>query len=182
MKRTILLAALGVALVSSAPSAQAGGTVYRAPYQAGPVAAAARQPAVDRAEANTSTGEVTVIRANATPGAIGCAATGGFAYLRVEHPATGAERHVHVVYEKASITPFTWLKVNVRGVSDGADVYVGSTQLRGQLVNESGVLTVDLTEVPDAGSAMTIDFGIETASACPNADGGTARFSAVTVN
>lgn len=181
MKRSILLAAAGVALFASAPAAQAGGTVYRAPYKAGPVSGAARQPALERVDVNTSTGQVTVFRANGTPAAIGCAATGGYGYLRVEHPATSADDDVYVAYEKASITPFTWLKVNVRGVVGGVEQYIGSAALRGQLVSDSGVLSVDLDQAPDAGSVMTIDFGIETASACPNADGGTATFTAVAV-
>ncbi len=182
MKRSILLiTAVGLAL--GMPDAQASyNTTYRAPYEAGPSADAGSGATRDYTDVNTATGEVTVLRANATPGAIGCAARGNYAYLRVEHPVGDRVKQVTVVYEKASITPFTWLKVNVRGQVGGVDQYVGSQDVRGQKLNESGNLIVEIKRAPDLGSTMTIDFGIETASACPNADGGTATFPAVAVS
>ncbi len=182
MKRTFfLLAASGALLLTSGPSAQAGGTTYRAPYERGPGGPAAPSR-TQYSDVNTNTGQVTILSASLTPGAIGCAANGSYGYLRVNHPVTAAVGKVSVVYEKASITPFAWLKVNVRGVVNGVDTYLGSKQLRGQLVNDSGTLVADLDKAPDPGSTMTIDFGIESGSACPNADGGTATFPAVAVN
>ncbi|MDQ1438789.1 MAG: hypothetical protein QOK43_2418 [Acidimicrobiaceae bacterium] len=185
MKRIIILSAVAVGLVLGSPGARAGsGTTYQPDsYQAGPTGGDTEAKPNRTAYRNVdpSTGTVTVLWANTTPGAIGCAATGGFGYLRVLHKVTSPVTKVAVAYDKATITPFTWLKANVRGLVKGVDTYIGSAALRGQMANDGGTLVIPLDKAPDAGSVMTIDFGIETASACPNADGGTATFPTVAV-
>lgn len=188
----LLLAALAVGLMAALPGPgtvgvqAASGTTYHAPYKAGPSGPVAEDPQKEHrthyTDVNTETGEITLAWVNTTPGAIGCAAQGGFAFLSVDHVVSEAISSVAVVYENATITPFTFLKVNVRqAVEGGAKEYIGSTRVRGQMAHESGVLIVDLDGSPAPGSVITVDFGMETASACPNADGGQATFSAVSV-
>lgn len=194
MKRTILLLAVGLGVASGVPGADARpdkSTVYRAPYQLGPTSPAPnsspdpRNPDAavrEHKDIDPATGKMTLLRANGTPGAIGCGTRGIFGYFRVEHPVNDVVTRVSVVYEKAAITPFTWLKVNVYGTVDGVSRYLGSEDLRGQLVGDSGTLVANLDDAPDLGTTLTVDFGMEAASACPNTDGGTATFPAVSVN
>lgn len=182
MKRIILLtAAVGLAGAIGTPGAQAGGTTYRAPYSAGPQTANVGSGYID---VNTDTGEVTVFKVNPVPGAIGCSAQGAMGYLQVSHPINGTEDKVMLVYKNASLTQYSWLKVNVYATSDGATKAVGSFSQRGQKVAETGTIVVplDTAGLEGATGALTIDFGIETGSACPNADGGTVTFPAVAVN
>lgn len=186
MKRIILLlAAVGLAAASvvGPPGAQAGGTTYRAPFEVGPASSSADDDGGEYtySSVNPATGQVDVLSLNVVPGAIGCGATGAFGYLRVSHPVTGSIGKVMFAYSGASLTQYAWLKLNVRGVVDGVEQYLGSQQARGQMVHESGTFVTELNKQPDLGSVMTVDFGIESGSACPNADGGRVTFSAVTV-
>lgn len=186
MKRILLLiAAIGLAAgtLATSPSASASGTTYRAPYATGPVS----DPEDDGggeftySDVDPATGQVDIMSLNIVPGAIGCAATGAFGYLRVVHDVTGPVNKVMFAYSGASLTQYAWLKLNVRGIVGGAEQYIGSKAVRGQMVHDSGTFVADLDKAPDVGTQMTIDFGIESGSACPNADGGRATFSAVSV-
>jgi hypothetical protein len=185
MKRILLLiAAIGLAAGTLAtPPASASGTTYRAPYAMGPVS----DPEDDgggeftHSGVNPATGQVDILSLNIVPGAIGCAATGAFGYLRVIHDVTGPVSKVMFAYSGASLTQYAWLKLNVRGIVGGAEQYIGSKAVRGQMVHDSGTFVAELDKAPDLGSQMTIDFGIESGSACPNADGGRATFATVTV-
>lgn len=183
MKRSILLVAMAVGLLAGSPAAQASSTTYRpGMYQVGP---AYSGPAhrTSYVEANKDSGKVTVLWANPTPGAIGCPAVGGFAYLRVAQAATGEElTRAIVAYSGATLSQYAWLKVNVFEQVGDTRTSIGSLADRGQMANETGQLVVKLDRPPVAGSTMFVDFGIETASACPNADGGTAVFDVVAIN
>lgn len=186
MKRILLLiAAIGLAgaTLVTAPSASAGGTTYRAPFQAGPASTSADDDGGEftYSSVNPSTGQVDVMSLNIVPGAIGCGATGAFGYLRVNHTVGGAIDKVMFAYSGASLTQYAWLKLNIRGVVNGVEQYLGSKAVRGQMVHDSGTFVTALDKQPDLGSVMTIDFGIESGSACPNADGGRVTFSTVTV-
>lgn len=182
MKRSILLLAVAVGLLAGWPSAQASGTTYRpGSYQVGPRYSGPAH-STNYVEANKDTGKVTVLWANVEPGAIGCKTYGGFAYLRVARAITTETlQRALVAYDSAILSQYAWLKVNVFEQVGDTRTSIGSTAVRGQMVNDSGTLVVPLDRTPVEGSMMFVDFGIETASACPNADGGSAVFNSVAI-
>ncbi|HEV7887133.1 MAG TPA: hypothetical protein VGO92_06205 [Acidimicrobiales bacterium] len=183
MKRIIMVLAVLGLVGLGAPQARAGNVLYQAPFAAGP---AGGDPAGNHRTHYTNidpaTGKVDIFWANLTPGAIGCAAQGGFGYLRVTHQVTDIVGRVVVSYKDLSMTPYSWLKVNVRGVRGGEEKYLGSYSTRGQKLAAGGDIPVPLDAEPDVGSALTIDFGAEIGSACPNADGVTVTFTQVAVS
>lgn len=182
MKRSILLLAVAVGLLAGWPSAHASTTYRPGSYEAGPRYSGPANR-TSHIEANKDTGKVTVLWANATPGAIGCPAYGGFAYLRVAQAATGEVlKRAMVAYSGATLSQYAWLKVNVFEQLGDTRTSIGSLAVRGQKANERGTLVVPLDRTPVEGSTMFVDFGIETGSACPNADGGTVVFDTVAIN
>jgi hypothetical protein len=174
VKRMIPAAAAALALFVGVPGAQAADKTYTPAYTAGPSGG----DSASKVTVDPATGKVQVLQLSTTPGAIGCAAKGGYGYLRVQHVVTAAVTRVAVAFTDASMTPFAWLKVNVRDEKG----YVGSLSVRGQKVAEAGTLNVILDRSPAVGKTMTIDFGMEVASACPNADGGMVTYPSVTVS
>jgi len=184
-KAILLIAAVGVAGVAGIPTAQANGTTYRAPYQAGPSGGTAGDGGLERTHSSVdpATGTVSVFQASVVPGPVGCAATGPMAYLQVQHPINGDEDKVLIAYDDATLSQYSWLKVNVYAPVDGETIAIGSFAQRGQKVAEDGNIVVALDDVAlEPGSTMTINFGIEVGSACPNVDGGTVKFPTVAVN
>lgn len=186
MKRTLVLVALAVGLLAGSPAAQASGTTYRpGMYEVGPQYSPAEGASAHRTnyiEANPNTGKVTVLWANATPGAIGCPAVGGFSYLRItKQITTETLDRVLLAYQDATISQYAWVKVNVFEVFEGTRTSIASTALRGQLLNARSTFVLPVDRSPVPGSTLLVDFGIETASACPNADGGTVTFTTVTL-
>jgi hypothetical protein len=159
-------------LIGGTPSARAE-TVYAAPYTAGPKGGDTQ----NHTTVDTATGTVRILRVSTTPGAIGCAATGGYAYLRVLHQVTERVTFARFDYADASLSPFAWLVATVRV----GDEYIGSIKVRGPVVNDAGSLRIVFDEEPAIGDTLTIDFGLELASACPNVDGGTVRYPQVRV-
>ncbi len=183
MKRITLLLAVAALAVIGMPRAEASGTTYRAPFAAGPTSDGGDGGGeYTYSSVDPATGQVDILSLNIVPGAVGCGATGAFGYLRVSHTVTEPVNRVMFAYSGASLTQYAWLKLNARGVVDGVEQYVASKGVRGQMLNDSGIFVAELDSQPDLGSVMTIDFGLESGSACPNADGGRVTFSAVSVN
>jgi hypothetical protein len=187
--RRLLLAVLGLALVVSTSPVQAGGaggTTYKAPFTQGP---SGPDPKVDQwnyLSADPATGTITVVRYNPTPGAFNCAGNGGYDYLRVTHTVTDPVSTVTASYGQAALDGYTWVKANVSYVdSAGVTQWLGAAEQRGPLAADGsavpGTITVPLDFSPPAGTAVTIDVGLQVASACPNVDGGTVQLQQVTV-
>lgn len=167
------LAVLAALLALAAPStAHATDTSYGAPFAAGPKGG----DPFNIVHADAASGEMFVVRANPVPtnGGLGCGGSGGFANFAVSHSALTPLQSVTVEYEDAVIDPYTWINVGVR---QGAD-YLDSVVVQG-IVAGSGDVIVDVSDLAATGE-VTVWFGLQVASACPNVDGGAIRFISVT--
>jgi hypothetical protein len=186
MSRARVLIAAGVAagLLLNGPAK--ADTTYTE-FKQGPTAETSTSPGKDsfnnHVTTDPATGQVTVLRANPTPGATDCAGSGAFGYLRVD--AVGPADHVTVDYTNAVIDPYTWIEVLVRDASDPSNPTAAflapAAEKRGPVAELEGSINVPLSEPVAAGAPFTVDVGLLTASACPNVDGGTITFGGVTV-
>ncbi len=173
------IAALGAAglLAAFVPAATAGGRPARTfvpPYRAGPSGGDQYNVVV----ADPSSGEVAVTRAYPYPGAFNCAGSGGFAYLRVPAVDTGPVSSVTLDLDRVAVDGYSWVSLLVR---DAHGHWLGSRTQRGPLAGSARV-TAPVAWTPAlVGTAITIDFGLEVASACPNADGGAIHVADVVV-
>ena len=162
-KIRILLLLVAVAALAVVPGARADEG-----FEAGPSGGDGQNyKSVDPA-----TGRVTVVRHNPAPGAVNCGGSGGYAYLKAARPSDGA-RAIVVGYAEAVVDPYTWISVEVL---DGSGRWVGSARERGPIAALEGTITVPLDEPV---TSVIVHVGLQVASACPNVDGGTVRFTSV---
>lgn len=161
----LLLALAAVALVAVVPGAHADEG-----FVAGPSGGDGQNTKI----VDPPSGRVTVVRHNPVPGAFNCGGSGGYAYLRAARQANGADEVV-VRFTDAVVDSYTWITVQVL---DGSGRWLGSGISRGPLASVDGTMTVPLDEAV-SGSVM-VNVGLQVASACPNVDGGTVRFTSVT--
>lgn len=166
----VAAAALAAVTLAGAPASAIG--EFRPPYANGPQGG----DSSNFMQRDAASGRITVLRAYPQPGAFNCGGAGGFSSWRVTAPATGSETAVVVSFADAAFDSYTWVAVLVRSA---AGDWLGGVHARGPRAG-SGTVTVPLAGVPSSGT-MSIQFGIEVASACPSLDGGTARFAAVTL-
>lgn len=162
-------AALAVVPASAAPG---GARSYKAPFKVGPSGG----DNFSYHDASTD-GTVTVARVYPIPGAINCTKGAPYAKLQVPLKATKPVRKVVVSYDNAAVDNFTFAMVGLRD----DEQWFGSTTVRG-LVSGSGSITLH----PDGGQGpfphrLTVEFGLQQSSACPNADAGTVQFTKVAV-
>jgi hypothetical protein len=170
--------AVAGALVAAAPASAGGGgggggaKTYAAPFKVGP--SGGDQWSYHSA---TADGSVTVGRVYPIPGAINCTKGGPYAKLLVHHHATGAVRKVVLSYTSAAVDNFTFIMLGVRT----GDHWLGSQTVRG-VVAGSGTVTLKPDRARGASSRnLTIEFGLQQSSACPNADAGRITFTKVQV-
>lgn len=181
MKRSMLaglIAALALGLVG-APASADGETSYAPPYDEGPSGG----DAVSHSQ-RSDDGRIAIVRATPHPGGISCPGDGAFAKWQVDHELTGPVETITVQYSEAAIDPFVFVLLSARR-ADGE--WLGSEQVRGPLVGDGEVaLTLDPALFDDGtlapGEVLTIQFGLEMASACPHVNAGTARFTELTVS
>ena len=161
------------ALVTAGPATAGSHRVYHAPFKVGPSGGDSFSY-----HSAGSDGTVTVARAYPVPGAINCTKGGPYAKLLVLHRATRPVRSITVTYDSAMVDPFTFVMLGLR---DGHRRWFGSATQRG-MVAGNGVITLhpDLRQgrMP---RTLTIEFGLQQSSACPNVDEGTIHFSSVEV-
>jgi hypothetical protein len=165
----LVAAATVFTLTGGAPADAAKAKTYSAPFKAGP----AGGDSFSYHSADSS-GTVTVGRVYPVPGVINCTKGGPYAKLTV--PVRGPATKVVVSYDNAAIDNFTFAMV---GLHDSKGNWFGTKQLRG-FITGSG----DITLLPDGGQGrgpLTVEFGLQQSSACPNADAGTIHFSEVQV-
>jgi hypothetical protein len=175
-RRLVLLGSV-VALALIAPAS--ADTTYAPPYQPGPRGGdekVADTVVADQIVVDPAVGRVTVVGVNTAPGAVNCGGGGPFAYLRVN--AVGPATTVSAAYTEAAVDPYAWIKVLVKDAAGNSLAPAWIT--RGPVAGD-GVANVTLERPVAEGEAFTVDVGLEVASACPNADGGTVRFTGVTV-
>jgi hypothetical protein len=167
MKKLLAVAALSaVALVSF--GARADAAYGPSAYVPGP----AGGDQFNFRNVDAASGRITVVRAYPQPGSFNCAGAGGYATFDVVHP--GSASSATLSFSETASTPFAWITLSIVRPSG---VYAGTEKLRFPL--ESGTLTLALPQA--AAGPVTIRFGVEVASACPNVDGATAMFPSVSV-
>jgi len=167
------VALLGLGSVT-VPATAAASRTYSPPYSAGPQGGDSNNFISN----DPTTGRITVARAYPSPGAFNCAGKGGFAYDRIRPKVTGKVTAVTVDVSDVVVDPYTWIKLSVR---DYTGRWIGSKTVRGPLTGGAQLSTPVQWRTAMVGHPMTIDVGLEVASACPNVDGGTARFADIVV-
>lgn len=173
MLRVAAVAAVAVGLATSGPASATAVKSYHSPFRIGPSGGDAYSY-----HSASADGTVTVARVYPVPGVINCTKGGPYAKLLVQHRATRPVRSITVSFDSAMVDPFTFVMVGLR---DGHRRWYGTQTLRGS-VTGSGQLTLR----PDRPQGrlprtLTIEFGLQQSSACPNADEGTIHFTAVEV-
>jgi hypothetical protein len=132
--------------------------------------------------ADPATGRVTIVRVGARAGAVNCPGNGGFALLQTPAAVSAVSRSVTIRYAETVIDPYTWITASVRTPS--GDLLGGAKQ-RGPIADSGDIRVGFSVPVDGAGNAIiasvVVFVGLEVASACPNVDGGTVRFTDVTV-
>lgn len=125
-------------------------------------------------------GRIVVARAHPRPSFLSCAAYAGWQNFRITHEATEAFGNVRIALADVVVDPYTFLSVSVH---DAAGEFIGSAKVRGPLTALEHGLDVPITWNGDGFEPQTVqlEFGLELTSACPSADAGTARFTAVTL-
>jgi hypothetical protein len=172
--RLLAVASLLAVGVVSAPSASAGSAKsYSAPFTVG--ANGGDQWSYHSASKD---GTVTVGRVYPIPGAINCTKGGPYARLFITHKATRPVSKIVASYTNAAVDNFTFVQLSLR---DAAGHWYGTKTVRG-FVQGSG--TVVLRPDHPQGRfprSLTVEFGLQQSSACPNADAGTITFTKVQV-
>ncbi|MFN2614824.1 MAG: hypothetical protein ABR552_08440 [Actinomycetota bacterium] len=186
MKR-VLIACIVMATFVVPSAARADSATYGpgSGFQAGPSGG----DTFNFAKADPATGQVTVARAGTgTPtNSLGCKASGGFAYLAIDHLVTSSVNAITVSISNYALDHFSWLKVtaSIAG-QDGslATVYVwgpdAGTTKTVTLVPESPT-----GARPQPNQTLHVIFGGETSTAClptPNVDGALATFTQVQIS
>lgn len=165
-----------LALVIVVPvSGRAAETTYTAPYTMGPQGGDTN----NHFDVHPDTGQMTVLRVQAAgiSGGLGCGGSGGFSYFSVTHPSPGAQS-VTVSFTDAIIDPYTFIHVAVRQGSS----FLTSKGLQGLIVHPVvGATSLTVNLGTPSTDALEVWFGIQVTSACPNIDGGTAKFTSVAV-
>jgi hypothetical protein len=177
-----LLAALVAVLtlgVSGTAVSAGNGATYTPPYADGPAGGGPGSFMQRHAD-----GRMVVGRVYPVPGVINCAGGGTFAKFEVPHTLTGPVSSVTATFTDAAVDQFVFAVLSVRD-EDGD--WLDTTQRRGPFLLD-GELTVELDEhlFGEDGlgpsDVLTIQFGLEMASACPHANGGTVRFVHIEVS
>ena len=172
--RILVVAALVGALLPMGGAGAAGkATTYEAPYAEGPTA-------VDQwsmQQASAEDGRIIVGRMYPIFNPISCAPGGSMAKLQVIHKATTRIRAVTADFDQAGLDQYSFVTV---AVTDAKVRWLASTRQRGPIVS-GGTVTAKLFDRVRKGEKLTIQFGLEAASACPNASGAMARFTKITV-
>ena len=170
----VVAAVLSLMLTSGAVAAGTE-TTYQPPYAAGPQGG----DSFSQRSANTADGRVFVARAYPIFNPIQCGPGGAFARLQVDHTITSAITKVSATFSEAAVDPYTFVSLAIR---DSKGNWLASTRTRGPIV-DGGTITANLFKPsPKAGQVVTVQFGLDMASACPHVNGGTAKFTSITVS
>lgn len=171
MKRLITAAAL---LALAIPlGAHASATTVTAPFEQGPRGGDSYNH-FDSSDPKTGDLAVLRIAPSGPSGGLGCGGSGGFNNFKVTRHFDEAVTSVTVAYTNAIVDPYTWIKL---GVLQGGEYLRSADPPQRGVIAGDGTISV---EIPATSGDITAYFGIETASACPNVDGGRATFTSVT--
>jgi hypothetical protein len=182
MTRSILVglvAALALGLVG-VPAGAENGATYSPPFEDGPAGGGTGSYS-DRGD----DGRIVIGRVYPVPGPIQCPGGGAFAKYEVGHTLTGPISTVTATFTEAAVDQFVFVKLSVR---DEEGEWLDTVELRGPLLLE-GDITLELDDALFAGEdgyepgdVLTVQFGLQMASACPHVNGGTVRFTEITVS
>lgn len=190
MKRKLAVLAAATFAVVAVSVAPAGAASSYGPgqYKTGPRNA---DPSVIVAEADPSTGKVTILQRNTRQAAaVNCVGDGPRATLLALHQVTDQVSSVQVDFTEAYLSDNEIIiHVAVSGDKTGA---IAAKSDHGPMMNESGSITVPLRTAPQPGETLTVQVGLQTGAGClPHpqlgldgsrfVNGGQAVFSAVKV-
>jgi hypothetical protein len=172
--RLLVVAALVGALLPAGGAVAAGkAKTYAAPYKEGPTAG--DQWSMQNASADD--GRIMVGRIYPIFNPISCSPGGSMAKLQVRHKVTRRMKTVTADFTEAGVDPYSFVTVAVK---DKKGRWLASSRQRGPLVGD-GSVTAKVFDQVKRGQTVLIQFGLEAASACPNASGAMARFTQITV-
>lgn len=171
--RIAVVAALVAALLPGGALAAGKAKTYAAPYDEGPTAG-------DRwsmQQANAEDGRIVVGRVYPIFNPISCAPGGSMAKLQVTHKVSGKVRSVTADFVDAGLDQYSFVTVAVK---DTKGTWLASTRQRGPIMG-AGSVTAKMFGKVRKGQKLIVQFGLEAASACPNATGAMAKFTQITV-
>jgi hypothetical protein len=153
---TLAVVAVGVAPAGAASSYGPG------QYKTGPKNG---DPSVIVAEADPSTGKVTILQRNTRQAAaVNCVGDGPRATLLALHQVTDRATSVQVDYAEALLSDNEIIiHVAVRGDKTGP---IAAKSDFGPKMNESGSITVPLRTAPQPGETLTVQVGLQTGAGC----------------
>jgi hypothetical protein len=174
LRAAVGLAAAGVLAFGNGADAAGGGTArYSAPFRIGPTGG--DQFSYHDA---SSQGTITVGRVYPIPGAINCTKGAPYAKLLIQHKAVRPVKKIVLSYDSAAVDNFTFLMLGLRN----GNHWIGSTTVRGVLTGSGTVTLRPPRRQGNLPRLLTIEFGLQQSSACPNADAGTLHISRVEVS
>lgn len=120
-------------------------------------------------------GEIFIGRVFPFPGFVGCQpeSLAGWANFKLRHAGRARAQGVVVRFDRAFLDPYSFVNVLVE---DDAGRWLGSKTIQGPGADESGRIKVNLRR-PER--PLTISFGVQLSSACPQVGGVSARFPSV---
>ncbi|HVL91602.1 MAG TPA: hypothetical protein VM841_15375 [Actinomycetota bacterium] len=170
IRRTTVLIALLALLVPTA--ARASTTTYGPPYGNGPSGG----DTYNRIDRNGSTGEMSILRYNPVPanGTLGCAGNGGWATFTLPHTAASDIVSVTLSFRGAIVDPYSFMSLSVYRDDHFVDTHIE----RGPILGDG---TIVLEPRTAASGEVTLIFGLQAGSSCPNVQLARAVFDSVIV-
>lgn len=170
IRRTAVLIALLALLVPT--GARASTTTYGPPYTNGPSGG----DTYNRVERNGATGEMSILRYNPVPanGSLGCAGNGGWATFTIPHTAASTISKVTLDFSGAIVDPYSFMSLSVYHGDHFVDTHVE----RGPILGDGAIVLEPRTA---ASGDVTLIFGLQAGSSCPNIQLARAIFESVTI-
>jgi len=161
-KLAVLAAATFTVVAVSVAPAGAESSYGPGNYKAGPRNG---DPSVIVAEADPSTGKVTILQRNTRQAAaVNCVGDGPRATLLAIHEVTDQVSSVQVDYIDAMLSDNEIIiHVLAKGDKSGA---LGAKSDFGPKMGEKGSLTLPFRNLPQPGETLTIQFGLQTGAGC----------------
>ena len=161
-KLAVLAAATFTVVAASVAPAGAASSYGPGQYKTGPRNG---DPSVIVAEADPSTGKVTILQRNTRqPAAVNCVGDGPRATLLALHSVADQVSSVQVDYVEAMLSDNEIIiHVAVSGDQSGP---LGTKSDFGPMMGESGSITVPLKTLPKPDETVTVQFGLQTGAGC----------------
>ncbi|MEW6474618.1 MAG: hypothetical protein AB1679_20380 [Actinomycetota bacterium] len=161
-KLAVLAAATFTVVAVSVAPAGAASSYGPGQYKKGPHNG---DPSVIVAEADPSTGKVTIMQRNTRQAAaVNCVGDGPRATLLALHQVSDQVSSVQVDYTEAFLSD-NEIILHVAVSSDRTGP-LGVKSDFGPKMNETGSITVPLRKLPQPGETMTVQFGLQTGAGC----------------